>query len=161
MSARSWMGESRPPSARNDSDGQAANNSGRHGRRRLKNNRRFYYMTTKIIGDIAVIRSDTPLIVDGQSAIDLIVPVFYEHDITKIAINKEAVSEDFFRLSTGVAGEVMQKFVNYQCHLVVFGDFSGYTSNPLRDYIYECNNGRQLNFAADEDEAIRRLGGTA
>ncbi|MDR2671035.1 MAG: DUF4180 domain-containing protein [Oscillospiraceae bacterium] len=116
-------------------------------------------MNTKIIGDIAVVNSETPLITDGQSALDLIVSLFYEHKITKIAVNKAAVSEDFFRLSTGLAGEVAQKFVNYRCRLVIFGDFSGYTSKPLRDYIYECNNGRHLNFAADENEAMQKLGG--
>ncbi|MDR2650405.1 MAG: DUF4180 domain-containing protein [Clostridiales bacterium] len=116
-------------------------------------------MTTTTIEDIAVIHSDTPLITDAQSALDLIVSFFYERNVTKFAINKEAVSEHFFRLSTGLAGEVVQKFVNYRCRLAIIGDFSEYTSKPLHDYIYECNNGKHLNFVADEDEAIRKLGG--
>jgi rifampin ADP-ribosylating transferase len=116
-------------------------------------------MTTTIIGDIAVISSDTPLITDAQSALDLIVSFFYERSITKYAMNKEAVSEDFFRLSTGFAGDVAQKFVNFRCRLAIFGDFSGYTSKSLHDYIYECNNGRHLNFVSDEREAVGRLCG--
>ena len=114
-------------------------------------------MQTQIVGDIAVIKSDTPLIFDAQSAIDLIVSIVYEHNIAKIIINKAAVSEDFFRLSTGVAGEVAQKFINYRCRLAIIGDFSSYTSKPLRDYIYECNKGKQINFVADEQEALKRL----
>lgn len=115
-------------------------------------------MTTKTIDDIAVINNETPLITDAQSALDLISSVGYEHNVTKIAINKAAISEDFFRLSTGLAGEVAQKFVNYGYRLAIIGDFSRYTSKPLRDYIYECNNGKHLNFVADENEAVRKLG---
>jgi hypothetical protein len=94
-------------------------------------------MNTKLIdrpgGKIAVIYSETPLITDVQSALDFIATADYEHDTRKIALNKAAVSEDFFRLSTGFAGEVAQKFVPYACQLAIFGDFSAYTSKPLHD----------------------------
>jgi hypothetical protein len=63
-----------------------------------------------------------------------------------------------FKLSTGIAGEVAQKFVNYGFHIAIVGNFSGYTSKPLRDYIYECNNGRNINFVSTEEEAIKRFG---
>jgi hypothetical protein len=114
-------------------------------------------MNIKIIDDIAVIDSSAPLITDVQSALDLIASIGFEHNITKIVIGKAAFSEDFFRLSSGLAGEVVQKFVTYGFRVAIVGDFSGYTSKPLRSYIYECNTGRHLNFAADEDEAIRKL----
>lgn len=52
---------------------------------------------------------------------------------------------------------VFQKGYGYR--LAIIGDFSGYTSKALHDYIYECNNGKHLNFVADEDEAVRKLGG--
>jgi hypothetical protein len=113
-------------------------------------------MDTKIIDGIAVISSSIPFITDAQAALDLIASFYYE-DVNKIAINKAAVSEDFFKLSTGLAGEVAQKFVNFGCRLAIIGDFSGYTSKPLRDYMYECNKGKHLYFAADEAEALRRL----
>jgi hypothetical protein len=113
-------------------------------------------MDTKIIDGIAVISSSIPLITDAQAALDLIASFYYE-DVNKIAINKAAVSEDFFKLSTGLAGEVAQKFVNFGCRLAIIGDFSGYTSKPLRDYIYECNKGKHLYFVADEAEALRSL----
>jgi rifampin ADP-ribosylating transferase len=116
-------------------------------------------MDTKIIGDIAVINSKTPIITDTQTALDLIASVGFEYGISKIAINKAAILEDFFRLSTGFAGEITQKFVTYGYRLVIIGDFSGYTSKPLRDYIYECNNGKHLNFVPDEREAVGRLCG--
>ena len=32
--------------------------------------------------------------------------------------------------------------------LAIIGDFSGYTSKPLRDFIYESNNGNQVFFVS-------------
>jgi hypothetical protein len=114
-------------------------------------------MTTKMIGSVAVIQSDTPLITDAQSALDLIATVSYEHNAHKIAITKAAITEDFFKLSTGLAGNITQKFVNYGYQLAIIGDFSDYTSKPLHDYIYECNNGKHIFFVADEEKAIACL----
>lgn len=83
----------------------------------------------------------------------------YEHNCHKVAINKEAVAENFFKLSTGFAGEIVQKFVTYNCALAIIGDFSCYTSKPLQDYIYECNKGKHLFFVKDELQAIEKLSG--
>ena len=119
-------------------------------------------MNIKIVetnkGKAAVVNSDTPIINDGQSALELAVNIGYEHDCRDIVVNKAAISENFFRLSTGIAGEVAQKFVNYGCRLAVIGDFSEYTSKPLHDYIYECNKGGHLCFISDEEEALKKLG---
>jgi hypothetical protein len=106
---------------------------------------------------IAVIESDTPIILDVQSALDLIATVGYEHNIRKLAIAKSAINEDFFKLSSGFAGDVVQKFVQYGFQVAIFGDFSHYTSKPLRDYMYECNNGKHLFFVERKEEAVTRL----
>lgn len=50
--------------------------------------------------EVAVIESDELLITDIQSALDLIMTVKYETGCTNIAVNKEAVTEEFFVLST-------------------------------------------------------------
>lgn len=39
-------------------------------------------MQTKIIGDIAVVNSVTPLITDAQPSLDLIASIGYEHNAT-------------------------------------------------------------------------------
>ncbi|MDR0382294.1 MAG: DUF4180 domain-containing protein [Oscillospiraceae bacterium] len=120
-------------------------------------------MTTNIIetpnGRVAVVHSDVPIVTDAQTALDLAVTLFYGHGCRNIALNKAAINEDFFILSTGVAGEIAQKLVNYRYRLAIVGDFSGYTSRPLHDYIYECNRGRHLYFVGDEQAAIEKLGG--
>ncbi len=107
--------------------------------------------------EIAIVNSDKVCIADVQSALDFMMSVNYETGSHSIIINKEAVSENFFVLSTGVAGEILQKFINYQFKLAIVGDFSGYTSRPLQDFIYESNKGRDIFFVASETEAMEKL----
>lgn len=106
---------------------------------------------------IAVIFSDEKVITDTQSALDLIMTVNYETGADRIVINKGAVAEEFFILSTGMAGEILQKFMNYKIKAAIYGDYSGYTSKPLKDFIYEANCGRDIFFTATKDEAVERL----
>ncbi|MEY8507384.1 DUF4180 domain-containing protein [Lachnospiraceae bacterium 42-17] len=107
--------------------------------------------------DVAVVSSNERLITDTQSALDLAMTVKYETGASNIVIDKKAVCEDFFILSTGMAGEILQKFMNYHVKIAVFGDYSGYTSKPLKDFIYESNKGHNFFFVSDKEEAIQKL----
>lgn len=107
--------------------------------------------------NIAVVSSEERIIVDTRSALDLIMTVQYETGADRIAIDKDAVSEEFFILSTGIAGEILQKFINYHIKAAIFGDYSKYTSKPLKDFIYESNHGRDFFFVATREEAVDRL----
>ena len=106
---------------------------------------------------IVVLSSDEPIITDAQTALDLLATIHYDDDSSRIVINKEAMPEAFFKLSTGLAGEILQKVVNYRKKLSIVGEFSQYKSKPLHDFIYECNNGRDVFFVCTEQEAIERL----
>lgn len=97
------------------------------------------------------------LITDSQSALDLLISASYEEGTKNIVIAKERIAEEFFILSTGLAGEILQKFVNYGGRIAVYGDFSRYTSKPLKDFIYESNQGKDVFFVETEEEAIERL----
>ena len=114
-------------------------------------------METEIINDIALVNSNKTIIKDVQSAIDFIMTIKYETNCNKIALNKSAVIEDFFILSKGLAGEILQKFINYQTKFAIYGDYSKYTSKPLKDFIYESNKGKEIFFVENEDEAIKML----
>ncbi len=61
------------------------------------------------------------------------------HDTVVIPVAR--LSPDFFRLGTGLAGAVLQKFTNYQLKVAIVGDISAYTdtSAPLRDFVRESN----------------------
>ena len=107
--------------------------------------------------DIAVVSSDEKLIVDAQTALDLAMTVKYESGAEKIVIDKNLICGDFFILSTGLAGEILQKFMNYHVKVAVYGDYSHYTSKPLKDFINESNNGKDFFFVATKDEALQKL----
>lgn len=78
-----------------------------------------------------------------------------------VAIPAERFDDTFFQLRTRVAGDIIQKFVTYRVGLAVLGDISRHTeaSSALRDFIRECNRGRQTWFLADAEELHERLKG--
>ena len=109
-------------------------------------------------GAVAVIASEEKVILDASSALELAMTARYEGNAERLVINKRAVTEDFFILSTGLAGEILQKFTNYHIKAAFYGDFTRYTSKPLRDFIYESNQGSSIFFVPTQEEALRRMG---
>ncbi len=83
----------------------------------------------------------------------------WEHRVTLVAIPVVRPGEDFFRLSTGIAGETVQKFVNYHLRLAIVGDISGYVdeSTALRDFVRESNRENQICFVNSLEELEQRL----
>ena len=106
---------------------------------------------------VAIMKGKEKVLTDVQSALDLIMAAKYEADTNLVAVDKAVIAEDFFILSTGLAGEVLQKFVNYRTKVAIFGDFSQYTSKPLRDFIYESNQGQNVFFVQSLEEAVDKL----
>ena len=80
----------------------------------------------------AVVQSDDKVIVDAQSSLDTLI-------------------------GSGLAGEILQKYVNYGGRIAIYGDFSQYTGKPLKDFIYESNKGHDVFFASTEEEAIQMI----
>jgi len=83
----------------------------------------------------------------------------WEYQATLVAIPVERIADDFFRLRSGLAGEAIQKFVNYRIRLAVVGDISGFIqqSTALRDFINESNRGQHVWFVSDLAELHARL----
>ena len=106
---------------------------------------------------VAIIESQDVLINDPQDALDLMATIMHTHDCTKIVISESSITKSFFDLKTGIAGEILQKFSNYQMKLAIVGDFSIYTSKSLKDFIFESNKGNRVFFLCSEEEAIDRL----
>jgi hypothetical protein len=77
-----------------------------------------------------------------------------------VAIPVERLEEDFFRLKTRMAGEFLQKFVQYGVRVAIVGDISRYMeeSEALRDFVRESNRGKHISFVANADEMGKRLG---
>jgi len=113
-----------------------------------------------VIDGVAVLRcaADGPLLDGDQAALDLIGDALGRAELVVVPVAR--IAPAFFSLATGVAGAVVQKFVNYRLRLVVVGDVGEYVagSTALRDFVRECNRGTQTWFVADEAELTARLG---
>lgn len=108
------------------------------------------------------VEADGPAVRTGGDALGLI----YEEcaqDAEWIAVPVTRLDPAFFDLRTGVAGELVQKFVNYGRRLAVVGDIRAYldVSGALRDFVGESNRGRHVWFVADEAELEARLSDSA
>lgn len=71
----------------------------------------------------------------------------------------ERLAPEFFRLSTGLAGEVLQKFVTYGYQVAIVGDIAAHvaTSSALRDFVRESNAGRHVCCLPDQAALDARL----
>lgn len=107
--------------------------------------------------NVAVVSGSEILIKDVQTALDLMATVQYETGCDRFILDKSLVSESFFDLKTRLAGEVLQKFINYRVKIAFIGNFSGYSSKSLQDFIYECNKGNDIFFLPTEQKAIEKL----
>ena len=105
----------------------------------------------------AIVNSSEIVIKDAQSALDVLMSAKYDIGTKNIVIDKKLIVEDFFILSRGLAGEILQKYVNYGGRIAIYGDYSHYTSKPLKDFIYESNKGKDVFFVATQDEAVEML----
>ena len=97
-----------------------------------------------------VLADDGPLIAKPADASDVIGAVF-SAEVPLAVIPVARLSPEFFRLASGLAGEVLQKFVNYHIRIAILGDITAYVaaSSPLRDFVRESNRGTSVWFLAD------------
>lgn len=88
------------------------------------------------------------LVCDHFTDVNDVIGQAWGTDARWVAIPADQLPDDFFTLRTGVAGEILQKFVNYRLGLAVIGDISRYTaaSSALRDLVLESNQGTQAWF---------------
>ncbi len=101
--------------------------------------------------------ADGPTIRTDRDAVDVIASSI-EHESTFVVIPVERLDESFFVLKSGLAGEIVQKFVNYHRQLAVIGDVSQWLdSSSFLDYVTETNRGHQVWVLPDLDELDRRL----
>lgn len=94
-------------------------------------------------------RSGT-LLASESDALDLVGDA-YGMDASVVVVPLARLHPDFFDLSTRIAGEFVQKLVNYRIRLVIEGDISllTNTSEPLRAFVAESNRGPHIWFVPD------------
>lgn len=86
-----------------------------------------------------------------QDGLDLIA-LCAQHGTNLLLIPGEALSEDFFRLRTGLAGAIAQKFTQYAIRAAIVLDRT-HIQGKFNDFAIESNRGRTLYVCADAAEA--------
>jgi hypothetical protein len=105
---------------------------------------------------ILAIGADGPTLSTDRDAVTLIGDAF-GHQATLVLLPTTRLDHAFFDLSTRIAGDFFQKFVNYG-----MGDIVRRTaeSESLRDFVYEANRGDRIWFVASQSELESRLNGS-
>jgi hypothetical protein len=74
-----------------------------------------------------------------------------------VVIPEERLCDDFFRLKTGIPGEIFQKFVRYDLQVAIVGNIARHTdqSPAFRDFVYESNEGGRTGFCLTSNRSPR------
>jgi Domain of unknown function (DUF4180) len=107
---------------------------------------------------VLVCAADGPTVSTPQDALDVLGEAFGRAGV--VALPVERLDPAFFELRTGIAGEIMQKFVNYRTQLAIVGDIEAHVagSESLAALVRESNRGRHIWFVDDLDDLDGHLG---
>ncbi len=97
---------------------------------------------------VAEIVSEDIVISTVNDALEIMADANYQ-GASKVLIGENNINPAFFDLKTGLAGEIIQKFVNYRMKLSIVGNFEKYESKSLRAFIIECNRGSCVSFISE------------
>ena len=117
-------------------------------------------MTVRDVGGMRawLCAAEGPSLAEDRNLSDLIGELF-SAGAKLVAIPLDRLGPDFLRLSSGVAGAVLQKLVNYRFRIAILGDLSAAeaASAPLRDFVRESNRGTTVWFVGDLAALEKRL----
>ena len=105
---------------------------------------------------IAEVTSDNIIITKIDAALNVMADIYYQ-GFDAMILHEATITTAFFDLQTGIAGEVLQKFSNYRMRLAIVGDFTAYQSKSFRDFVFESNKNKQINFVGSVEEALELL----
>ena len=105
---------------------------------------------------IAEVHADNIIINNAGDATDLIGNLYFQ-GFEKVILHELNIDPAFFDLKSGIAGDILQKFTNYRMKLAIVGDFSKFNSKSLKDFIFESNRQKQINFVANTEDALQAL----
>src|SRR5215471_12510150 len=98
---------------------------------------------------LLILDAEGPIVSRMQDLLDLIQQAFTQKAAV-LVLPVARLDPAFFQLRSGLAGEFVQKVVNYQLKLVVVGDISAHVaaSDALRDFVREANRGQTIFFVS-------------
>lgn len=98
-----------------------------------------------------IIATDLGIFIDSFDAISDTIGKCYGAD--GLILTERDVSAEFFNLRSGLAGEMFQKFTNYQIRLaLVLNDFNAY-GERVSELIFEHRNHSSIRFFSSAEEA--------
>lgn len=90
-----------------------------------------------------------------QDALELIAACA-KNETSLLLIDSERLPEDFFRLGTGLAGAIMQKFSVYNIRVAVVLHHA-HSKGKFKDFITESNRGKMFNTYTNMTDAVNWL----
>jgi len=110
---------------------------------------------------LLLVDDDGPALSTPEDALALVAGS-YDGDVETVVVPVGRLDPEFFRLRSGVAGEFVQKLVNYRKRLVVVGDITAAVSasSAFHDFVVESNRGDHLWFVPALDALDARLSGS-
>lgn len=87
-----------------------------------------------------------------QDALDL-VAACAENNTNLIMLHSQVLADDFFKLRTGLAGQVLQKFVNYHVKVAVILTSEARIRGKFKELITESNKGSDFRVLSNPAEA--------
>lgn len=105
---------------------------------------------------IAELNATEVVVASPQDILDVI-GVVLGHEADSLIMHERNVSPDFFDLSTGLAGEILQKYINYGLRFALVGDFDRFPSESLKAFIRESNRSGRIRFVSTVEEALKAL----
>jgi hypothetical protein len=114
-------------------------------------------------GREALVLSADGALIDSPSAATDVIGEAFSVGVRTVVIPVERLDPSFFRLASGLAGEVLQKFVNYGFTVAIVGDVAAQvaSSKALTDFVRESNKGSQVWFVPDLAALAARLAARA
>ncbi|WP_316633385.1 DUF4180 domain-containing protein [uncultured Flavobacterium sp.] len=105
---------------------------------------------------IAEVITENNIIKSIEDGSQLVADIYYQ-DFDRIILYEKNITPLFFDLKNKIAGEILQKFSNFRVRLAIVGDFEKYQSKSVKDFIFESNKNRQINFVNSLEEGLIKL----
>ncbi len=99
-----------------------------------------------------------PKLAAGDDALDLIVACG-QNNTNKLMLQAENFTPDFFRLRTGVAGDILQKFSTYRIQVAAVLSPELVNQGRFREMVLEANRGNQFRVFYNRESAEQWLVG--
>ena len=95
--------------------------------------------------------------VSSQGDLLELVALCGEAGTDNLLLPRGSLAEDFFDLSTGLAGEIALKLSTYRVRTAILVNLLGVRSQRFKEWAWECNRGHEIHFCADEEDAVQWL----